>query len=135
MAKQTLIAFRNVGWRGVHDDRWQAAACRKLCRLRRRPTASCLRPRLPPNRLACGERNMADQNSALTIVLNHPDAESYARLIGERFPQIRAIIAPDPGRLERYIGEADALLAFRFPVEVFDQAKKLRWFQCTSAGV
>lgn len=71
----------------------------------------------------------------LTILLNHPAAESYASLIGGRFPQVRTIIAPDPARLEQHIGEADALLAFRFPVEVFDKAKKLRWFQCTGAGV
>ncbi|MBT1516462.1 D-2-hydroxyacid dehydrogenase [Bradyrhizobium sp. SRL28] len=78
---------------------------------------------------------MAGENPALTIVINHPDAEGFARLIGQRFPQVRAIVAPDSGRLERHIGEADALLAFRFPVEVFEKAKKLRWFQCTGAGV
>ncbi|WP_027574540.1 D-2-hydroxyacid dehydrogenase [Bradyrhizobium sp. WSM1743] len=78
---------------------------------------------------------MTCESPALTIVLNHAAAESYARLITERFPQVRAIVAPDPGRLEQHIGEADALLAFRFPVELFDQAKKLRWFQCTGAGV
>lgn len=78
---------------------------------------------------------MINQSPALTIVLNHPSAETYARLIGERFPQVRAIMAPDAERLERYIGEADALLAKHFPVELFDQAKKLRWFQCTNAGV
>ncbi|MCP3371828.1 D-2-hydroxyacid dehydrogenase [Bradyrhizobium cajani] len=78
---------------------------------------------------------MTRESQALTFVLNHPAAESYARLIGERFPQVRTIVAPDSGRLEQYIGEADALLAFRFPVEVFDKAKKLRWFQCTGAGV
>ncbi|MGX1350588.1 phosphoglycerate dehydrogenase-like enzyme [Bradyrhizobium elkanii] len=78
---------------------------------------------------------MSSETPALTIVINHPAAESFARLLGERFPQVHAIAAPDPARLERYIGDADALVAFRFPVEVFDQAKKLRWFQSTGAGV
>lgn len=78
---------------------------------------------------------MTRESQALTIVLNHPAAEAYSRLIAERFPQVRTIVAPDAARLEQYIGEADALLAFRFPVEVFDKAKKLRWFQCTGAGV
>ncbi|MDE5464847.1 D-2-hydroxyacid dehydrogenase [Bradyrhizobium sp. CSS354] len=78
---------------------------------------------------------MVDKVPALTVLLNHPAAETYAGLIGERFPQVRAISAPDPERLERYIGEADALLASRFPVELFNKAKKLRWFQCTNAGV
>lgn len=78
---------------------------------------------------------MTGESPALTILLNHPAADSYARLIGERFPQVRAIVAPDSARLEQHISGADALLAFRFPVEVFDRAKKLRWFQCTGAGV
>jgi len=78
---------------------------------------------------------MAVESPRLTIILNHAAAESYARLIGERFPQIRSIVAPDTERLERHIAEADVLLASRFPVEVFDKAKKLRWFQCTGAGV
>nr|WP_263399691.1 NAD(P)-dependent oxidoreductase [Saccharopolyspora pogona] len=78
---------------------------------------------------------MGVDDAELTIVLSHPAAESYARPIGDRFPQVRAIIAPDSDRLERHIGEADALLAPRFPVEVFERAGKLRWFQCTGAGV
>ncbi|MGY3591809.1 phosphoglycerate dehydrogenase-like enzyme [Bradyrhizobium sp. USDA 4341] len=78
---------------------------------------------------------MVDESQALTIVLNHSAAETYARLIGERFPKVRTIMAPDAERLKRYIGEADVLLSTRFPVELFDQAKRLRWFQCTNAGV
>ncbi|MER8747477.1 D-2-hydroxyacid dehydrogenase [Mesorhizobium sp. M1004] len=78
---------------------------------------------------------MAVESQGLTIVINHPAAEHYVQLIRERFPQVRALAAPDSDRLEWHIGEADALLAFRFPVEVFDKAKKLRWFQCTGAGI
>lgn len=90
---------------------------------------------VPPTHRDKEQIRMTGQSPTLTIVLNHPSAESYARLIGGRFPHIRAIIAPDPGRLERHIDEADVLLAFRFPVEVFGKAKKLRWFQCTGSGV
>lgn len=75
------------------------------------------------------------EGPALTIVINHPSADSYARLIGERFPQVRAIVAANADQLEQHIGEADALLASYFPIEVLEQAKKLRWFQCTGAGV
>ncbi|WP_050425979.1 D-2-hydroxyacid dehydrogenase [Bradyrhizobium tropiciagri] len=78
---------------------------------------------------------MAFENSALTIVLNHPEADSYARLAKERFPHVRTIVAPDPEGLEQHIAQADALLAFRFPVEVLHKANNLRWFQCTGAGV
>ncbi|WFU71262.1 D-2-hydroxyacid dehydrogenase [Bradyrhizobium sp. CB2312] len=78
---------------------------------------------------------MAGESSALTVLLNIPTAEAYARLIAERFPKVRAIVASDPERLVQYVGQADVLLAARFPVEVFDQARKLRWFQCINAGV
>lgn len=78
---------------------------------------------------------MPSESPALTIVLNHPDGETYARLIADRFPQVRTIVAPDPERLKHCIKEADALLASRFPVGLFEKAKKLRWFQCTNAGL
>lgn len=78
---------------------------------------------------------MTIERSSLTIVLHHPAAESYARRIKERFPQVRAIEAPDAASLDKHIAEADALLAWHFPVQVIDKAKKLRWFQCTGAGV
>ncbi|ODM71545.1 D-2-hydroxyacid dehydrogenase [Bradyrhizobium elkanii] len=78
---------------------------------------------------------MAAESPELTIILNHPAAESYARLIGKRFPQVRTIVAPDAERLAQNIAEADVLLAPSFPVEFFEEAKKLRWFQCTGAGV
>lgn len=76
-----------------------------------------------------------EKTSALTILINHPSADDYLAMIGERFPQVRAIAAPDAEQLEQHIGEAEALLSFRFPVEVFDKARRLRWFQSTGAGV
>ncbi|WP_245474022.1 D-2-hydroxyacid dehydrogenase [Bradyrhizobium zhanjiangense] len=78
---------------------------------------------------------IAAKSPAITIVLHHPLADSYAQLIGERFPSVRAIVATDPDQLDRCIGEADALLASHFPVHVLDKAKKLRWFQSTAAGI
>lgn len=78
---------------------------------------------------------MAADPTALTIVLNSPFADAYAGLIRERFPQVHAIVAPDPDRLARHIGEADVLLASSFPVELIDKAKRLRWFQSSAAGV
>jgi len=74
-------------------------------------------------------------NPPLTMVISHPAADQYAALIGARFPQVRTIAALDQAVLERHIGEAEALLAFRFPVELFNRARKLRWFQSTGAGV
>ncbi|MGY4501420.1 phosphoglycerate dehydrogenase-like enzyme [Bradyrhizobium sp. GM24.11] len=78
---------------------------------------------------------MARENSVLTVIVSHPKAKTYVQLIEMRFPRVRAIDATDRGELERHIGEADALLAYHFPVEVFDKAKKLRWYQSTGSGV
>lgn len=78
---------------------------------------------------------MSNESPAATVVLNHPDAEFYARLLAQRFPQVRAIAAPDLDRLRFCIEAADALFASRFPVELLEQTKKLRWFQSTRAGV
>ncbi|MBH5392163.1 D-2-hydroxyacid dehydrogenase [Bradyrhizobium sp. CNPSo 4019] len=78
---------------------------------------------------------MIASTPSLTIALHHPHAEEYARLIGQRFPQVRTIVAPDVRRLEACISEVDAILAFQFPAAQFDMANKLRWFQSTGAGV
>ncbi|MCK1487749.1 D-2-hydroxyacid dehydrogenase [Bradyrhizobium sp. 193] len=78
---------------------------------------------------------MSSESPALTIVVNHDKAELFAHVLGERFPQVRIIVAPDSERLERYIGEAQALLAYHFPVELYGRARKLRWFQALSAGI
>ncbi|TFV35874.1 D-2-hydroxyacid dehydrogenase [Bradyrhizobium niftali] len=78
---------------------------------------------------------MAVQGSAMTMVVNHASAESFVRLIEERFPQVRTIAALNVDQLEQHIAEADALLGSSFPVDLVDQAKKLRWFQSTSVGI
>lgn len=78
---------------------------------------------------------MTTESPAPTVVLNHPDAELYARLLAQRFPHVRAIVAPDLDRLRLSIENADVLLASRFPVDLLKQANKLRWFQSTRAGV
>ncbi|MER8390019.1 D-2-hydroxyacid dehydrogenase [Mesorhizobium sp. M1380] len=70
-----------------------------------------------------------------TVVISGPSAKPYAGLIKDRFPDLRVLQAPDASSLEEHIGEAEVLLAFQFPVEIFDKAPKLRWFQSTGAGV
>ncbi|TIU61925.1 MAG: D-2-hydroxyacid dehydrogenase, partial [Mesorhizobium sp.] len=69
------------------------------------------------------------------VVISHASAKTYAELIKGRFPDLRVVQAPDASSLEKHIGEAEVLLTFRFPVEVFDRASKLRWIQFTGAGV
>lgn len=78
---------------------------------------------------------MPSDTPALTILLNDPDAGVYARRIAKRFPDVRAIEAPNLRSLEEHIGQADALLASRISPELLGQAKKLRWIQSAAAGV
>ncbi len=72
---------------------------------------------------------------AVTVLVNDPAPDHYTALIRERFPDLRVLSAKDAASLDRHVAEADVLLAPRFPVEVFDKARRLRWFQCINAGV
>lgn len=73
--------------------------------------------------------------TALNIVINDAEAVSYRKLLEERFPHVSVTIATERTKLEQCIGDADVILASRWPLELLDRAKKLRWFQCTTAGV
>lgn len=70
-----------------------------------------------------------------SILISHPSAHIYGALLKESNPDLVVLEAPDPQSLEHHIEDAEIILAFRFPVEVFDRAKKLKWFQATGAGV
>jgi phosphoglycerate dehydrogenase-like enzyme len=71
----------------------------------------------------------------LTVFLYHPSADEYAAMIRKRFPNVRVVSGNDQAALDRHMREADILLSSRFPVDAFDKARRLRWFQCTNAGV
>ena len=74
----------------------------------------------------------------VTVLVYYPGPqpdERYTALIRERFPALRVFSANDAASLDRHVGEADVLLAQHFPVEVFDKARRLHWFQSTNAGV
>lgn len=74
-------------------------------------------------------------DDSVTVLVYHPAADEYAALIRRRFPDLRVLSTKDAAALDYHLAEADVLLARRFPVEVFDKARRLRWFQCSSAGV
>lgn len=74
-------------------------------------------------------------DNSITVLVSHPAPDEYAALIRRRFPDLRVLSAKDAATLDCHLAEADVLLAPRFPVEVFDKARRLRWFQCTTAGV
>lgn len=71
----------------------------------------------------------------VTVLVSDPAAEEYLTLIGKRFPTVRFLGAKDAASLNSHIAEANILLAPRLPIETFDKARRLRWFQCSIAGV
>ncbi|TWI26864.1 D-2-hydroxyacid dehydrogenase [Mesorhizobium tianshanense] len=72
--------------------------------------------------------------NAVTVLL-YEFPEEYAQLVHKRFPSVRVLTAKDAASLDEQVSQADVLLAHRFPVEIFDKALRLRWFQCASAGI
>ena len=74
-------------------------------------------------------------DDAVTVLVNISGPERYTAWVRERFPDLRVLSARDAASLDRHVAEADVLLAQHFPVEVFDKARRLRWFQSTNAGV
>ncbi|WP_050425981.1 D-2-hydroxyacid dehydrogenase [Bradyrhizobium tropiciagri] len=72
---------------------------------------------------------------AVTVLVNGPGADQYAARARAQFPHVRVVTAADADSLDRHIGGADVLLASRFPVEVFNKARRLRWFQFSKTGI
>ena len=68
------------------------------------------------------------------LLIYHRRAEELRGLIAERIDGLQIAAGFDDATLERYLGDAEALIAWKFPVEALDGARQLRWIQLTSAG-
>lgn len=68
------------------------------------------------------------------LLIYHRRAEELRGLIAEKTGGLQVAAGFDEATLERHLGDADALIAFKFPVEALDRARQLRWIQLTSAG-
>src|SRR4029079_11859663 len=71
------------------------------------------------------------------LVIFCPDAENFRDQIQRDLPELEIVIAPadDPAAAKALVGEADYLLAWRFPPGLLDEAPRLRWIQVYGAGV
>ncbi|WP_213255464.1 D-2-hydroxyacid dehydrogenase [Bradyrhizobium sp. sBnM-33] len=74
-------------------------------------------------------------DDVVTVLINDAAADDYMASIRKRFPDLRVLSAKDAASLDRHMAEADVLLAPEFPVDLFDKARRLRWFQCSNAGI
>jgi phosphoglycerate dehydrogenase-like enzyme len=68
-----------------------------------------------------------------TLVYHRRGAELRA-LLRERVPDLEVAAGFDEATLAAHLADAEALIAFQFPLEALPRAKRLRWIQLTSAG-
>ena len=68
------------------------------------------------------------------LLIYHARAEELRRLITERVNGLDVAAGFDDATLERHIGDAEALLAWKFPLAALERARALRWIQLSSAG-
>src|SRR5688500_9593609 len=75
------------------------------------------------------------QDEPVAVLIWDWAAAEYAEMLRKQFPQLRVLCASDAAALESHLAEADVLLASSFPAELFDRARRLKWFHCTNVGV
>jgi phosphoglycerate dehydrogenase-like enzyme len=68
------------------------------------------------------------------LLIYHSRAEQLRKLITERVNGLDVAAGFDDATLDRHIGDADALLAWKFPLAALERARALRWIQLSSAG-
>jgi phosphoglycerate dehydrogenase-like enzyme len=68
------------------------------------------------------------------VICNHL-ADEYHRMVRERFPQVEVAAGKTGEIVWQQIEDAEVLLAWKFPIEALERARKLRWIQCTGAGI
>ena len=71
---------------------------------------------------------------SLRLLIYHRRACELEQLIRERLPDVEIAAGFDDATLARHLADAEALIAFHFPLEALPRAKSLRWLQLTSAG-
>lgn len=70
----------------------------------------------------------------MKLLIYHRRAEELRALIGAAVPDLDIAAGFDEATLERHLDSAEAVIAWRLPLEALPRAKRLRWIQLTSAG-
>jgi phosphoglycerate dehydrogenase-like enzyme len=68
------------------------------------------------------------------ILLFHPEAFAYAKLVRGRIADVDLIATRDEAEFRHALPSAEILVADRFPVDALASAASLRWIQITIAG-
>ena len=70
----------------------------------------------------------------MKLLIYHRRADELRGFIGAAVPDLEIAAGFDEATLERHLDSADAIIAWKLPVEALPRAKRLRWIQLTSAG-
>lgn len=69
------------------------------------------------------------------VLIFGSESESYRRELATAVPQLSVTAVKDETAFARALPAADILIAPRFPLAHLPQARSLRWFQCSNAGI
>jgi phosphoglycerate dehydrogenase-like enzyme len=70
----------------------------------------------------------------MKLLIYHRRADELRGLIGAAVPDLDIAAGFDDATLERHLDSAEAVIAWKLPLDVLPRAKRLRWIQLTSAG-
>jgi phosphoglycerate dehydrogenase-like enzyme len=70
----------------------------------------------------------------MKLLIYHRRAEELRGLIGATVPDLDIAAGFDDATLDRHLDSAEAVIAWKLPLEALPRAKRLRWIQLTSAG-
>ena len=68
------------------------------------------------------------------LLIYHRRAGELRDLIAGQVRDLDIAAGFDDATLDRHVADAEALLAFKFPLDALERARRLRWIQLTSAG-
>ena len=71
----------------------------------------------------------------MKVLVYHQRAAEFRTLLADRLDGVEIVAGFDDATLDRHLGDAEAVLTFRLPLEMLGRAGRLRWIQLTSAGV
>ncbi len=68
------------------------------------------------------------------LLIYHPDAGHYGRLLGQRLPELEIRIASEQEEAIDFVEGADIILSWNIPDDLLKRAKHLKWFASLGAG-
>jgi phosphoglycerate dehydrogenase-like enzyme len=68
------------------------------------------------------------------VLVYHRRAAEFEALLAGHVDGVELVTGFDEATLDRHLPDAEAVLAFRLPLEALGRGRRLRWIQLTSAG-